>query len=293
MHAAVADFGPDVVLVDQQALAGALVADRAGLTWATSATTSAELVDPLAGLPKVDGWVRGMLGDLVGRFGGSGVGGDIRFSRDLIVAFTTTELAGIVDLPVLFVGPSVGDRPGVEEFQWPEGWDRAVLVTLGTANVEVGERFLRVCVEALAAREVNAIVLDPGGVLGALPSNVLAVERVRQLELLPRVSAVVCHGGHNTVCEALWHGVPLVVAPIRDDQPIVADQVVAAGAGIRLRFNRAGAEQVGAALDSVLSERSYGDAARRIGESFRRAGGARSAAQALVRLAANVERTLV
>ena len=43
----------------------------------------------------------------------------------------------------------------------------------------------------------------------------------------------VTHGGHNTVCEALAHGLPLVVAPIRDDQPTVAAQVVQAGAGVR------------------------------------------------------------
>jgi UDP:flavonoid glycosyltransferase YjiC (YdhE family) len=50
------------------------------------------------------------------------------------------------------------------------------------------------------------------------------------------MSAVVCHGGHNTVCEAVAHGVPLVVTPIRDDQPIIARQVADAGAGIRLHF---------------------------------------------------------
>jgi MGT family glycosyltransferase len=219
--------------------------------------------------------------------------GDLRFSRFLVLAFTTRALVGPVDVgaAVRFVGPSISDRPGVD-FPWP--WDdtrSCVLVTLGTANVEVGERFLSACAAALSERSVNAVVLDPGGVLGPQPSHVVVADRVRQLSLLPRVDAVVCHGGHNTVCEALWHGVPLVVAPIRDDQPIVADQVVAAGAGIRLRFNRAGTEQIGAAVDSVLSDRSFRAAARVVGESFRQAGGASAAAQALVRLA--MERTLV
>jgi UDP:flavonoid glycosyltransferase YjiC (YdhE family) len=50
------------------------------------------------------------------------------------------------------------------------------------------------------------------------------------------MSAVVCHGGHNTVCEAFAHGVPLVVTPIRDDQPIIARQVADAGAGIQLHL---------------------------------------------------------
>ena len=287
VHAAVADFEPDVLLVDQQALAGALVADRLGLPWATSATTSAELVDPLAGLPKVADWVRAQLADLAARHGDPGLDSDLRFSRSLVLAFTTPALAGLLDRDVTFVGPSIADRPDAD-FPWPADWAKAVLVTLGTANADMGERFLRACAEALARRSVNAIIVDPAGVLGPQPPNVLVARRVPQLALLPRISVVVCHGGHNTVCEALWHGVPLVVAPIRDDQPIVADQVVAAGAGLRLRFTRANADQIGAAIDAVSDEVSFRDAARAVGESFRRAGGARAAAQAL---AAQVERT--
>src|SRR5207302_1624554 len=159
------------------------------------------------------------------------------------------------------------------DFDWPDGWDTAVLVTLGTANADAGERFLTACADALAGRPVNAIVLDPAGVLGPQPPHVLVAREVPQVALLPRISAVVCHGGHNTVCEALWHGVPLVVAPIRDDQPIVADQVVAAGAGIRLRFGRAGADRIAAAVEEVLTESSYRRGAEAGAASFPRAGG--------------------
>ena len=50
---AVEDFQPDLLVVDQQALAGALVARKKGLNWVTMATTSAGVTDPLAPLPKV------------------------------------------------------------------------------------------------------------------------------------------------------------------------------------------------------------------------------------------------
>jgi hypothetical protein len=63
------------------------------------------------------------------------------------------------------------------------------------------------------------------------------------------VDAVVCHAGHNTVCEALACAVPLVLAPVRDDQPLIAEQVAVAGAGLRLRFTYANAEHIGRALD--------------------------------------------
>ena len=58
-------------------------------------------------------------------------------------------------------------------------------------------------------------VVAPDGMLDITAPNVLVRPSVPQLELLPHLDAVVCHAGHNTVCEALAHGVPLVVAPIR------------------------------------------------------------------------------
>ncbi|MFC7614712.1 glycosyltransferase [Actinokineospora soli] len=99
--------------------------------------------------------------------------------------------------------------------------------------------------------------------------------------MLDRAAAVVCHAGHNTVCESLARGVPLVVAPIRDDQPVIAEQVVTAGAGVRLRFAHATARHVGAALDTVLTGPAHRAAAHRVRDSFTRAGGAPAAADAL------------
>ncbi|MGH8896255.1 MAG: glycosyltransferase, partial [Egibacteraceae bacterium] len=64
VQTAVDRFNPDVVVADQQALAGALAAERAGLAWATSATTSAELAGPLTGTPKVAAWLDGLLAGL-------------------------------------------------------------------------------------------------------------------------------------------------------------------------------------------------------------------------------------
>jgi UDP:flavonoid glycosyltransferase YjiC (YdhE family) len=116
------------------------------------------------------------------------------------------------------------------------------------------------------------------------PSHILFAEHVPQLALLPHLSAVVSHGGHNTVCEALAHGLPLVVAPIRDDQPIIAQLVADAGAGIRVRFGRIRAPELGEAIRAVLDEPRYGAAARRVRDSFATAGGAATAADHLEKL---------
>ncbi|QMU77982.1 glycosyltransferase family 1 protein [Streptacidiphilus sp. PB12-B1b] len=297
--AAVERFRPDLVVADQQAVAGALVAERLGLPWATSATTSAEFSGALDGMPLVDAWIDGLLGDLRKRIGAPEGTADPRFSPLLTLAFTTPELArpgggGSPEAagrrPIRFVGPSLAARPTAPSFPWE--WldpDRAlVLVSLGTANTDAGAAFLTACQEAVRERadRVQAVLVDPGGVLGgpAPDRDVLVAPSVPQLPLLARSAAVVCHAGHNTVCEALWHGVPLVVAPIRDDQPVVAGQVTVAGAGVRVRFGRTSAARLGEALDAVLGDPAYRAAARRVGDSFRAAGGAAAAATHLERL---------
>jgi len=98
------------------------------------------------------------------------------------------------------------------------------------------------------------------------------------------MAAVVSHGGHNTVCESLAHGLPLVVTPIRDDQSIIAQQVANAGAGIRLRFARLTAGQLRTAIRAVLDDPAYRRGARRVQDSFTAAGGARAAADHLEKL---------
>ncbi|MDX3803022.1 glycosyltransferase [Streptomyces sp. AK04-3B] len=308
VRAAVGTFRPDVVVADQQAFAGALVAERLGLPWATSATTSAEFTDPLAGLPKVRQWLDGRLRALRAAVGDPAQAGDPRFSPHLVLAFSTPELAGATPgVPgsgpdgcgsagsggsVCWVGPSVSARPSAAGFpwEWLDAGRATVLVTLGTANADVGGRFLDVCRSALRERadRMQAVIVDPGGTLAAREpdKDVLIVPSVPQLALLERgVGAVVCHAGHNTVCEALWHGIPLVVAPIRDDQPVVAGQVVDAGAGVRVRFGRVTAQRFGAALDSVLDDPGHRAAAVRIRTAFRAAGGASAAAARLDELA--------
>ncbi|GAA1254769.1 glycosyltransferase [Kitasatospora nipponensis] len=293
VEAAVRRFRPDLLVVDQQAVAGALVAERLGLPWATSATTSAEFTGALSGMPLVDGWIRGLLGDLRGRLGDPAQGGDPRFSPRLTLAFTTAELTGPLGPPpgpIRFVGPSITTRPTAADFPWPwlDPHRATVLVTLGTANGDTGTAFLTACRQAVRARagRLQAVVVDPGRALGdpAPDPDVLVLPSVPQLPLLARTAAVICHAGHNTVCEALWHGVPLVVAPIRDDQPVVAGQVAAAGTGVRVRFGRVDATRIGRALDAVLDDPAHRGAARRIGASFRTAGGASAAATHLERL---------
>jgi MGT family glycosyltransferase len=290
VSAAVDEFTPDVLVVDQQALAGGLVAHQRGLPWVTSATTSAELTDQFASTPKLGEWAQQCLLDFQRRAGVSEPI-DLRFSSHLVLAFTTAALVGpVCDFPrhYLFVGPALGVRSGGAAFPWE--WldpDRQhLLVSLGTVNQEIGRRFFATAVAAVAplGDRLQAILVAPPELVDSPPEHVLVRTSVPQLELLAAVDAVVSHAGHNTVCEALAHGLPLVVAPIRDDQPVIARQVVGAGAGIRVHFGRVGAGELRAAIIALLDDPRYRMAARRVQTSFITAGGATAAADHLEKL---------
>jgi UDP:flavonoid glycosyltransferase YjiC (YdhE family)/pimeloyl-ACP methyl ester carboxylesterase len=283
---AVNAFEPDVLVVDQQALAGAIVARKLGRRWATFSTTSAGLTDPLAGLPQVRGWLDGEIAKLE-----RGAGLDPNAAPDLspalVIAFSTPELVGGAKVPeqTRFVGPAFAHRPKTTDFPFDELRDvRRVFVSLGTVNPEAGDRFYPIVFEAIRELELQAIVVAPDRFRELAPPNAIVRSFVPQLELLPRMHAVVCHAGHNTVCESLANGLPLVVLPIKDDQPVVAQQVADAGAGLRLKFGRVRASELRDAIVRVLDEPSFGAAADRIRASFERAGGAQHAAELLTQM---------
>jgi MGT family glycosyltransferase len=288
VDAAIDEVRPDALIVDQQAVAGALAARRRGLRWATFATTSAGLTDPLSGLPKVKEWLVAQLAALEREAGLEPIAEPDR-SPHLVIAFTTEALVGATERfapHVRFVGPAIALRPEATPFPFEalRGGPR-VLVSLGTVNFEVGERFYNVAIEALEGEDVQVVLVAPERQLRRIPANFLVRPFVPQLQLLPHMSAVVCHAGHNTVAETLSHGLPLVVLPIKDDQPVVAQQVADAGAGIRLKFGRVQPEELRGAVRRVLTEPSFREAAARVQRSFHEAGGAARAAELLVELA--------
>lgn len=301
---AVRTWRPDVLVVDQHTLAGALVAHRHGLPWATLATTLMEVSQPYRTLPKVDAWIQGHLAGLWRHAGLAGEPGhDLRFSPHLVVAFTAEALTGPVDLPgpVAFVGPVLTGRPPVPDFPWHrlDRDRRRVLVTTGTLAADLSRSFHQRAAEAFAAPAgaaragdtgrpadtVQAVLNTGPDAVADPPGGVLLAPRVPMLELMPSLDAVVCHGGVGTTLEALAHGVPLVIAPIRYDQPIIADRVVGAGAGLRVPFGRTTARRLRAAVDTVLDDPGYRTAAARIGEHLAAAGGAPAAARHLSALA--------
>ncbi|MFJ8622466.1 glycosyltransferase [Kitasatospora sp. NPDC093550] len=291
LDAAVREYRPDVLLVDQHTPAGALVAHRHGLPWASFAPGAMELGRPYRALPRVEAWMTGLLRGLWERARlPAEKYVDPRFSPALVVATSGPALTGSTVPPspaLAAVGPVIADRPHDPGFPWERllPGRRRVLVTMGTLAGELGADFLARAVRALelCGGSVQPVFAAPRALLPELPPHALAVDRAPVLELMARgeLDAVLCHGGMNTVGEALAHGLPLVTAPIRHDQPFVAARVAAVGAGPRVPFARVTPERLAAALLAVLGTTAYRDNAVRVGKDLLAGGGAVAAADRL------------
>ena len=289
---AITDFAPDVLVVDHQAIAGALAARRIGVTWASFCTTSASVVDSLTVFPKVKHWLASQIARMETALELEPVPSPVT-SPHLVVVFSTEALVGAQQgaqqrwpAHFRFVGPSIQDRPDSTPFPWEALAARPrVFVSLGTVSADAGARFYATTVQALGNLDVQVILAAQPSLVPDAPPSFIVRDRVPQLALLPHVHAVVCHAGHNTVCESLANGLPLVVAPIRDDQPIVAQQIVQAGAGIRVRYGHLSPLTLRDAVVRLLCEPEFRRSAGRIRDSFQAAGGASSAADALEAIA--------
>lgn len=171
-----------------------------------------------------------------------------------------------------FLGPvSVS---GAVQHALPEWWSEldgtrpVVHVTQGTiANTDLGE-LIRPTIDAFADREPLVVVATGGASadsLGALPGNVRVAEFLPYAELLPRTSVIVTNGGYGGAQFALRHGVPLVVAPGKEDKVEVAARIAWSGVGVRLRHQRPTPEELRKAVGRVLADPSYAQAAQRVG----------------------------
>jgi MGT family glycosyltransferase len=289
LEASARSFQPDVMVVDHQLPGGALVARKLGLPWASFVTTTASI---LKMSPMVDAWVANQYRALQSRY----LPAELiverpDFSPHRVLVFSTETLMGDaharVEAPYRFVGPAKGDGRRKVDFPWDwlQADKKKLLISLGTVSRDRDTRFFEVMMAALAELpEVQAVMVAPESLAAQAPANVLVRDYVPQLELLDRVDAVICHAGHNTVCEALSRDLPLALAPIRDDQPVIARQVIDAGAGLFIRHGKVSPAVAKSTIEKLLSTPELVENARRLGADLRAAPGAAGAAEAVLEL---------
>eukprot|EP00884_Botryococcus_braunii_P007820 jgi/Botrbrau1/17039/Bobra.49_2s0095.1 len=99
------------------------------------------------------------------------------------------------------------------------------------------------------------------------PANVKVVKWMPQNDVLghPGTRAFLTHAGSNSIYEAGYHGVPLVAIPLGADQWDMSSKAQYAGFALGLPKGRdTPPDEIAAALERVLTEPQYREAARKV-----------------------------
>lgn len=182
----------------------------------------------------------------------------------------------------VFAGPSI--RPAREK--WPKGERKLVYVSMGTVNNRM-KKLYKNCIRAFKDSQYDVIMsigdLTGAEELGQIPENFTVKNRVDQIAVLQAADVFISHCGMNSVSESLYFGVPLICFPQTAEQGGVARRVQQLEAGIFLK--NSGKKALLSAVRLVDGEEKYRRNALKISESFQRSGGAKAAAEAILRVA--------
>jgi zeaxanthin glucosyltransferase len=134
--------------------------------------------------------------------------------------------------------------------------------TLWDATVPVVQRLLSAVIESFCRRGDLQLIVTTGARVdrarfGALPPHIRVVPFAPQLDVLRQASAMITHGGLNTVKECILLGVPMIVFPLGSDQRGNAVRVQRHGLGLRGCAQRATADVVGAKVDAILRDPGF------------------------------------
>ena len=175
-----------------------------------------------------------------------------------------------------FVGPSVFSNVLPEKKK-----DQPIIyISMGTV---INDRidFYNKCIDALKNLNVDVIISCGNAInreeLGALPDNVQVYPYVDQLDILAKADAFITHCGMNSVSESLYMAAPMVLYPQTSEQYAVARRVTEIGAGIMLEDDSS--EGIRVAIQEILDNKAYGNAAAECSADFRGCSGIDGAAE--------------
>lgn len=168
----------------------------------------------------------------------------------------------------------------------PDWWEKLpedkplVFLSLGSSG-QAG--LLPMALDALSRLPVTVAVATAGRVaLAEVPENVRVADFLPIDAASRRARLVICNGGSLSTYQALASGVPVLGICSNMDQLLNMRAVVHLGAGVALRAAEVSAGALLGAVESLLDQPSYAQAARQVGEAVARADSARAFREAVV-----------
>src|ERR1700726_3740360 len=177
-----------------------------------------------------------------------------------------------------YVGPLL-DVPNwsksLQAKSWQAPWsaqsDRPrALIACSTGAQGQRDLFQRI-VDAMGAVKIDAVATTgPNLDVADLPApkNVHVLRGAPHVLVMKDVCLVASQGGHGTVTRSVVNALPQLILPMAWDQAANSARVEAKGAGLHLS-PRASEVELAAALNRLLTEPQFKEAARRIGDAIK------------------------
>jgi len=183
-----------------------------------------------------------------------------------------------------FVGPSIYNDLKAPDWL-TETKQPVIYVSLGTIdNKQL--RFYKNCLQVFADKDAR-FVLSVGNKipiekLGTIPSNCTIFSYAPQKKILEHADLFITHGGMNSVNEAMINGVPMLVFPVSNDQPINAERVEELGIGKTLDIKNLDGEILWESISEILSNKIILTRAKEAEDKLYNNNGAEKAVKAII-----------
>jgi UDP:flavonoid glycosyltransferase YjiC (YdhE family) len=196
---------------------------------------------------------------------------------------------------VHYVGRCVRPRPAVCRAERPSRHEARTICVAPGFLPAWSEGLFRKILETLVALPARIVVVQQPHARLTIPqplaANVIVVSDID--EGLVEADALVTSGESTEVLAAAASGVPLVVVPVKWEQPMNARHVALAGIGVRIWPPQSCTRRrLRAAIERVMSDAGIRERAGRLALTLARCGGASRAAERLEALVAPVETRL-
>ena len=286
---------PDCIVADSMAVWGKAIALKLGIPFVSSTTTFAfnqnsarimkqgigDLLRLILAMPKVTRQIKRL----------QGRGYPIRNILDILqnddsthtIVYTSPQFQPCAETfskdHYAFIGPSIREASETVE----KTREKLVYISMGTVNNDMLP-FYRSCIAALKDTPYQ-VIMSVGSLVdmadfGELPETMTVCPSVDQIAVLQKADVFLTHCGMNSVSEALYFGVPLVMRPGTAEQGGVAARVSQLGAGMYLEKETPA--EIIKAVSHVLEDGSYKENAQRIAEGFHACPGAAGGAEKIL-----------
>ena len=307
----VRDFDPDLVVVDILTIAGTLAAELEDRPWVSLvphlfpvATLGSALYSTGARPPRTPvGRAFWSAFDPLVRFGLRQGRDQLNGARDrvglphvhqlhgglsrrLTLTATFPELEAWRTLPdwAQVTGPLIWERPAEEDARSAPPGDGPLVLIAPSTSQDPEQRLLRASLAGLAEEPVRVLAATNGRALPngvRVPANARVIDWPSYRRTMPECAAVICHGGHGTLAQALSAGVPVVCCPAGGDMAENAARAAWAGVGVSLPRRLSTPGGVRLALRRLLAEPSYSARSGEMARATEQNPGPRGAAVAL------------